>query len=86
MWQAILLFHHLALDHTAMDVVGQEMGAFLFNHGQDLPAAAPFRNYVAQARLGVSVDEHERFFREMLADIDRAHLALRRAGRAGRRP
>ncbi|MGE7815668.1 amino acid adenylation domain-containing protein [Pseudomonas sivasensis] len=71
---AILLFHHLALDHTAMDVVGQEMGAFLFNHGQDLPAAAPFRNYVAQARLGVSVDEHERFFREMLADINEPTL------------
>ena len=28
-----------------------------------LPAPLPFRNYVAQARLGVSRDEHERFFR-----------------------
>ncbi|MEX5511782.1 amino acid adenylation domain-containing protein [Pseudomonas paralactis] len=66
---AILLFHHLALDHTAMEVVGQEMHAFMFNQAQDLPAAAPFRNYVAQARLGVSVAEHEQFFREMLADV-----------------
>jgi arthrofactin-type cyclic lipopeptide synthetase B len=71
---AILLFHHLALDHTAMEVVGQEMRAFLFNQADDLPAAAPFRNYVAQARLGVSVTEHEQFFREMLADVDEPTL------------
>ncbi|MFT0477004.1 amino acid adenylation domain-containing protein [Pseudomonas antarctica] len=71
---AILLFHHLALDHTAMEVVGQEMRAFLFNQAEALPEAAPFRNYVAQARLGVSVAEHEQFFREMLADIDEPTL------------
>ncbi|NNB71073.1 non-ribosomal peptide synthetase [Pseudomonas fluorescens] len=71
---AILLFHHLALDHTAMEVVGQEMRAFLFNQAHALPVAAPFRNYVAQARLGVSVAEHEQFFREMLADVDEPTL------------
>jgi arthrofactin-type cyclic lipopeptide synthetase B len=71
---AILLFHHLALDHTAMEVVGQEMRAFLFNQADALPVPAPFRNYVAQARLGVSVDEHEQFFRDMLADIDEPTL------------
>ncbi|MBT2375232.1 non-ribosomal peptide synthetase [Pseudomonas fluorescens] len=71
---AILLFHHLALDHTAMEVVGQEMRAFLFNPSHDLPPAAPFRNYVAQARLGVSVEEHEQFFREMLGDVDEPTL------------
>ncbi|MBV4481744.1 non-ribosomal peptide synthetase [Pseudomonas khavaziana] len=71
---AILLFHHLALDHTAMEVVGQEMRAFMFGQGRGLPEAAPFRNYVAQARLGVSVAEHEQFFRDMLADVDEPTL------------
>ena len=71
---AILLFHHLALDHTAMEVVGEEMQAFLCNQADGLPAAAPFRNYVAQARLGVSEAQHEQFFREMLADIDEPSL------------
>ncbi|MDF2796585.1 MAG: non-ribosomal peptide synthetase, partial [Pseudomonas orientalis] len=71
---AILLFHHLALDHTAMEVVGQEMRAFMLEQADDLPEAAPFRNYVAQARLGVSVAEHEQFFRGMLADVDEPTL------------
>ncbi|WPN96171.1 non-ribosomal peptide synthetase [Pseudomonas sp. MUP55] len=71
---AILLFHHLALDHTAMAVVGEEMRAFMLEQADDLPEAAPFRNYVAQARLGVSVAEHEQFFRALLADVDEPTL------------
>src|SRR5476651_1816421 len=71
---AILLFHHMALDHTAMDVVGQEMRAFLFNQHHTLGAPVPYRNYVAQARLGVSEQEHEAFFRDMLGDIDEPTL------------
>ncbi len=71
---AILLFHHLALDHTAMEVVGQEMRSLMFNPAQGLPPAAPFRNYVAQARLGVSEQEHEGFFREMLGEVDEPTL------------
>src|SRR6202035_1764960 len=35
-----------------------------------LSAAVPYRNYVAQARLGVSAQEHEQFFKERLGDIE----------------
>ncbi|WP_152534942.1 condensation domain-containing protein, partial [Pseudomonas syringae] len=34
----------------------------------------PYRNYVAQARLGVSQADHETFFRDMLGDIDQPTL------------
>ncbi|WP_017735410.1 non-ribosomal peptide synthetase [Pseudomonas sp. CBZ-4] len=66
---AMLLFHHMALDHSALEVVRHEMQAFLQGQGAQLGAAVPFRDYVAQARLGVSEQEHEAFFRQMLGDV-----------------
>ncbi|WP_346833897.1 amino acid adenylation domain-containing protein [Pseudomonas koreensis] len=71
---AIILFQHLILDHTAMEVVGQEMRAFMFNQADSLGTPMPYRNYVAQARLGASEQEHETFFRDMLGDIDEPTL------------
>ncbi|MCG6573279.1 non-ribosomal peptide synthetase, partial [Pseudomonas sp. AF32] len=71
---ATLLFHHMALDHTALEVVQQEMQAYLLGETAQLAAAVPYRNYVAQARLGVSREEHEAFFRDMLGDVDEPTL------------
>ncbi|WP_194788519.1 non-ribosomal peptide synthetase [Pseudomonas sp. UFMG81] len=71
---AILLFHHLALDHTAMDVVGAEMQALLFAGGAGLGTPVPYRNYVAQARLGDDPQRHEAFFRTMLGDVEEPTL------------
>ncbi|WP_207239003.1 non-ribosomal peptide synthetase [Pseudomonas sp. GW456-L15] len=73
---AILLFHHLALDHTAMEVIGEEMRDLLFDRAQHLGTPVPYRNYVAQARLGAGQAEHEAFFRDMLGDIDEPTLAF----------
>uniref|UniRef100_UPI0006D8AD5A non-ribosomal peptide synthetase n=1 Tax=Pseudomonas mediterranea TaxID=183795 RepID=UPI0006D8AD5A len=73
-WVATLLFHHMALDHTALEVVRQEMQAHLLGQAGQLAAAMPYRNYVAQARLGVSQQEHERFFRDMLGGVDEPTL------------
>ena len=71
---ATLLFHHMALDHSALDVVCHEMQACLLGQGAALGQAVPFRNYVAQARLGISEQEHESFFRRMLGDISEPTL------------
>nr|WP_318654561.1 non-ribosomal peptide synthetase [Pseudomonas sp. MWU13-2100] len=73
-WVALLLFHHMALDHTALDVVQYEMQAYLLGQQAQLGAAVPYRNYVAQARLGVSQEAHETFFRDMLGDVDESTL------------
>ncbi|WP_060482016.1 non-ribosomal peptide synthetase [Pseudomonas sp. NBRC 111119] len=72
---AVLLFHHLALDHTAMDVVTHEMRALLFGQGQTLPPPVPYRNYVAQACLG-DQQAHETFFDAMLNDVSEPTLPL----------
>ncbi|MGK3122439.1 amino acid adenylation domain-containing protein, partial [Pseudomonas corrugata] len=73
-WVATLLFHHMALDHTALEVVRHEMQAHLLGQAGQLAAAMPYRNYVAQARLGVSQQEHEGFFHDMLGDVDEPTL------------
>ncbi|OUM04554.1 non-ribosomal peptide synthetase, partial [Pseudomonas syringae] len=73
-WVALLLFHHLVLDHTALEVVQQEMQACLLGQPESLGAPVPYRNYVAQARLGVSQKAHEVFLREMLGDVDEPTL------------
>ncbi|WP_420127104.1 non-ribosomal peptide synthase/polyketide synthase [Longimicrobium sp.] len=69
-WGLLLLLHHMVSDHTTADVLREEMEAHLEGRAAQLPAPLPFRNYVAQARLGVSRAEHETFFRELLGDVD----------------
>jgi amino acid adenylation domain-containing protein len=73
-WVMLFLFHHLIMDHTALEVLQQEVQAHLAGRAGELPAPLPYRNYVAQARLGISREEHESFFRKMLADVDEATL------------
>ncbi|HEV2735789.1 MAG TPA: amino acid adenylation domain-containing protein, partial [Longimicrobiaceae bacterium] len=69
-WVLLLLLHHMASDHTTWDVLHAEVEAHLAGQVDRLPAPLPFRNFVAQARLGVSRAEHEAFFRELLGDVD----------------
>jgi arthrofactin-type cyclic lipopeptide synthetase C len=69
-WLVLHLFHHLWGDHTSLDVLLHEIRAHVAGRGAQLPPPLPFRNFVAQARLGVSREEHEAFFTRMLGDID----------------
>ncbi len=69
-WLFAWLSHHLIDDNTTMKIFSQELDAYLAGEESSLPAALPFRNYVAQTRLGVSHEEHEAFFREMLSDVE----------------
>ena len=68
-WLALVQVHHLVQDHTALDVVLGEVRALLAGQGERLPAPLPFRDFVAQARLGVPRQEHERFFAALLSDV-----------------
>ena len=52
-WLMVELLHHLAGDHNTEEVMREEIGAYVAGEGDKLPAAQPFRNLVAQARLGV---------------------------------
>ncbi|MFE7563419.1 non-ribosomal peptide synthase/polyketide synthase, partial [Kitasatospora sp. NPDC057500] len=69
-WLALLRIHHLVQDHTALEILLDEVRAFLAGRTADLPEPLPFREFVAQARLGVSREEHERHFAALLGDVD----------------
>jgi amino acid adenylation domain-containing protein len=69
-WLTMMLLHHLTGDHTTLEVMHAEVQAHLLGQEDRLPAPLPFRNLVAQARLGLSKEEHEAFFRRMLGDVD----------------
>ncbi|RMS25090.1 condensation domain-containing protein, partial [Pseudomonas syringae] len=73
-WVAILMFHHMILDHTALDQVQHEMRVCLLGQAEQLGDSIPYRNYVAQARKGLNEQDHEQFFQDMLGDIDEPTL------------
>ncbi|MET7766929.1 amino acid adenylation domain-containing protein [Streptomyces sp. NPDC005393] len=68
-WLALLRMHHMVQDHTALDVLIEEVEAFLEGRGGKLPEPLPFRDFVAQAGGGVESAEHERHFAELLGDV-----------------
>ncbi|HEX4168340.1 MAG TPA: condensation domain-containing protein, partial [Bryobacteraceae bacterium] len=69
-WLLLLLLHHLVGDHATLALLQEEIEAYLQGRGGQLPAPVPFRNFVAEARLGVTKNEHETYFRQMLGDVD----------------
>jgi len=73
-WILAELLHHLIGDHTTLEVAAIEIKAFMNDLGHTLPSPEPFRNLIAQAQSGHSQDDHERFFKEMLMDIDAPSL------------
>ena len=69
-WVLRILFHHLALDHITLDLVLEEVRTVERGHLEQLLEPLSFRNFVAQARSGVSPQEHAAFFGQLLGDID----------------
>ncbi|WP_409976300.1 amino acid adenylation domain-containing protein, partial [Xanthomonas graminis] len=69
-WLLGLQTHHLVIDHTTLELLVEEIQLHLGDRAEQLPIALPFRDFVAQARLGVSEDQHRAFFTRQLGDLD----------------
>ncbi|AZC31801.1 Siderophore biosynthesis non-ribosomal peptide synthetase [Pseudomonas chlororaphis subsp. piscium] len=68
-WLLALSFHHLVGDHLTLEQIVSEVTEVLQGRGEALPAALPYRNFIAQTR-SVPDAVHETYFRERLADVD----------------
>ncbi|KAF9346730.1 hypothetical protein BGX34_003688, partial [Mortierella sp. NVP85] len=73
-WILAELLHHLIGDHTTLEVISIETKAFMDGLGHTLSAPQPFRNLIAQTKVIQRQEDHERFFKEMLMDIDTPSL------------
>ncbi|KAK3817438.1 MAG: Non-ribosomal peptide synthetase module [Benniella sp.] len=73
-WILAQLLHHLISDHSTLETLFTEINAFMDDQGHTLPLPQPFRNLIAQAKSSQRQDDHERFFKEMLQDIDTPSL------------
>ena len=69
-WLLTLLNHHLVTDHITAELLLTEVRALLSGNADRLQPPIPFRNFVAEARLGGDRAKQETFFRAMLGDID----------------
>ncbi|MGW0886513.1 amino acid adenylation domain-containing protein, partial [Streptomyces sp. NPDC002671] len=69
-WLALMRLHHIVEDHTALEILIGEVEALLTGRGAELPEPLPFRDLVAQARTGIESGKHERFFADLLGDVD----------------
>ena len=68
-WVLSKQLHHMIGDHSTLDALRAEVSHLLAGQGDKLAPPQPFRNLIAQMRRGVSQEEHQRFFREMLGEI-----------------
>ncbi len=68
-WLALVRMHHLLMDHTGLEIVLAELALLLSGRGPELTEPLPFRNFVAQARLGVPRAAHEQYFAGVLAGV-----------------
>ncbi|WP_255496056.1 condensation domain-containing protein, partial [Candidatus Nitrosotalea sp. FS] len=69
-WLMMMLRHHLVGDHSTQEVMHREIEAYLLGEEEGLGEPLPFRNLVAEARLGVREEEHEEYFRKLLGEVE----------------
>ena len=66
----LLLLHHLAADHTTLESARRDRAASAGARGSSCPSPCRFAISSRKPGFGVSSEEHEEFFRELLGDIE----------------
>ncbi|MGW7586590.1 amino acid adenylation domain-containing protein, partial [Kitasatospora sp. NPDC054769] len=69
-WLVALRSHHLIRDHQALEILLDEVRAHLDQDVERLPEPAPYRDFVAHARLAVTADQHRAYFERALGEVE----------------
>lgn len=69
-WLAMGLLHHLAVDHSTLDLAAQEVRAHLAGREMELEAPVAFRSFVVAQRSPDALVRDEQFFKTMLSDVE----------------
>ncbi|NEC65776.1 non-ribosomal peptide synthetase, partial [Streptomyces sp. SID9727] len=69
-WLVALRSHHLIRDHQALEILLEEVRAHLEQEEARLPEPAPYRDFVAHARLAVSAEQHQAYFARELGEVE----------------
>ena len=83
-WVMLQLLHHLVMDHSTLEVLQTEIQAHMQGQAERLPAPQPFRNLIAEARLGGSKEEHEEYLPAVAGRCGGTYGSVWAVGRAGR--
>ncbi|WP_103341343.1 non-ribosomal peptide synthetase [Amycolatopsis sp. CA-126428] len=68
-WLLVWRMHHVTQDHTTGEVLLEELAELLAGRSGQLRPPEPYRNYVAQALLGVPAEQHRAWFARLLGDV-----------------
>lgn len=82
-WVMLRVHHHLLEDHTADELMSEEIYQILQGNADALPPALPFRDLVAFQQLDEQHDEHQAFFTEQLASLESASIPFGLAATSG---
>jgi hypothetical protein len=69
-WLVLMQLHHLVSDHVALEVVVEEVGAYMEGRASQLDEPQPYREYVAHVLHWARHSDAQRFFSERLSSIE----------------
>ncbi|KAF9354377.1 hypothetical protein BGX26_007800, partial [Mortierella sp. AD094] len=71
-WVAVQAMHHVIGDQYTVQQFLIETQTIIKGYGAMLESPQPYRNLIAEIRLGKTIEEHEAFFTRMLTKVDTA--------------
>jgi amino acid adenylation domain-containing protein len=69
-YYALLLAHHMNLDHVGLEVIYEELMVYFQGKKEQLPNVLPYREFISHVQRHTKDGEAEAFFRRQLNGID----------------